>query len=357
VEEEAEIVRLIFDLYANHLMGIRGVSNYLTDHGYLNSRGNPFSFSTIRGILSNPKYKGYYCGGKSSKIDYKLKDVKQFAPEQWVLYKDEDSVPPIVSEELWEKANRILAKRSAKQSAEDKTSYQNKFPYSGKIICGVHKSPYYRSLYRYKSGNREIWQCQEYVKHGRSGCQSPVLYTSEADNILRHSIEEISLCKADIVHELVQLYASVGAGEKTEEEMSRCRAGMEEILRRKDKLLDLSIDGRISDEEFSLRNDRFNEELEKLRMRLTELEGEKLKIADMMQSIEALRQAIEKELDFTEGFSAGVIDALVDRIEVHGTDDQNLVRVSVSLKALPDTQYYTVQRKRGKTSVCSRVYI
>ena len=139
--------------------------------------------------------------------------------------------------------------------------------------------------------------------------------------------------------------------------MSRCRAGMEELLRRKDKLLDLSIDGRISDEEFSLRNDRFNEELEKLRMRLTELEGEKLKIADMMQSIEDLRQAIEKELDFADGFSAGVIDALVDRIEVHGTDDQNLVRVSVSLKALPDTQHYTVQRKRGKTSVCSRVYI
>ena len=82
-----------------------------------------------------------------------------------------------------------------------------------------------------------------------------------------------------------------------------------------------------------------------------------LKIADMMQSIEALRQAIEKELDFADGFSAGVIDALVDRIEVHGTDDQNLVRVSVSLKALPDTQQYTVQRKRGKTSVCSRVYI
>lgn len=356
VEEEAEIVRLIFDLYANHLMGIRGVCTYLTDHGYLNSRGNPFSFSTIRGILSNPKYKGYYCGGKSSKIDYKLKDVKQFAPEQWVLYKNEESVPPIVSEELWEKANLILAKRSAKQSAEDKTSYQNKFPYSGKIICGVHKSPYYRSLYRYKSGNKEIWQCQEYVKHGHSCCQSPILYTVEADDILRQSLVEISLNQADIVHELVQLYASIGTGEKTEEEVARCRAGTEEILRRKDKLLDLSIDGRISDEEFSLRNQRFNTELEKLQTRLMELEGEKLKNQDMMQSIEVLRQTIEKELDFSEGFSVGVIDALVDRIEVYRTDDKNLVKVRIYLKALPDFQDYKVKRKYGKTSVCTRVY-
>lgn len=356
VEEEAEIVRLIFDLYANHLMGIRGVCTYLTDHGYLNSMGNPFSFSTIRGILSNPKYKGYYCGGKSSKIDYKLKDVKQFAPEQWVMYKDEEHVPPIVSEELWEKANLILAKRSAKQSAEDKTSYQNKFPYSGKIICGIHKSPYYRSLYRYKSGNKEIWQCQEYVKHGRFGCQSPALYTVEIDDILRQSLEEISLYKAGIVHELVQMYASIGTGEKTEEEMARCAAGMEEILRRKDKLLDLSIDGRINDEEFSLRNDRFNGELEKLRTRLMELKGEKLKNQDMMQSIEVLRQVIEKELDFAEGFSVGVVDALVDHIEVFGTDDKNLVKVSVSLKALSDSQNFAIRRKYGKTSVCSRVY-
>jgi len=356
VEEEAEIVRLIFDLYANHLMGIRGVSNYLTDHGYLNSRGNPFSFSTIRGILSNPKYKGYYCGGKSSKIDYKLKDVKQFAPEQWVLYKDEETVPPIVSEELWEKANLILAKRSAKQSAEDRTSYQNKFPYSGKIICGIHQSPYYRSLYRYKSGNKEIWQCQEYVKHGRSGCQSPALYTSEANEILRQIFEEIPIYKTDVLHELVQMYTSIGTGEKTEEEMARCKASTEEILRRKDKLLDLSIDGRISDEEFSLRNKRFNTELEKLRARLEELEGEKLKIADMMQSIEVLRQTIGKELDFTEGFSVGVIDALVDQIEVYGTDDKNLLKVSIYLKALSDFRNYTVRRKYGKPSVCSRAY-
>ena len=141
-----------------------------------------------------------------------------------------------------------------------------------------------------------------------------------------------------------------------EEELVRCRTNMEEILRRKDKLLDLSIDGRISDEEFSLRNQRFNAELEKLRNRLQELEGETLKQKDMMQSIEVLRQAVQEELDFTEGFSAGVIDALVERIEVNGTGDRNLVKVSLYLKAVPDSQNYTVQRRRGRTSVCSRVY-
>lgn len=355
-EKEAEVVRLIFELYANRRMGIRTISTYLADHGYENSRGNAFSFSTIRGILSNPKYKGFYCGRKSSKIDYKMSTIKTFTPDQWVLYKDEENVPPIVSEELWEKANVILAKRSAKQSAQDKTSYQNKYPYSGKILCGIHHEPYYRSVYRYPSGDKEVWQCQEYTRKGKSGCSSPMIYTSELDEIMRKALEEVAIQKAEIVHDLLQVYSSMEGGKKVEENAAKYRANMEEILRRKDKLLDLSIDGRISDEEFSLRNDRFNQELEGLRQRLDKLEKEKKKNREMMQSMETLRQVITRELSFEHGFSDGVIDALLDHIEVNGTQDKKVVKATVCLKAIQEPRDYIIQRVRGNTSVCTRQY-
>lgn len=355
-EEEAEIVRTIFNLYANERLGIRAIAAYLTARGYQNTRGNDFSFSTIRGILCNPKYKGWYCGRKTSKIDYKLKTIKYFPEEDWVMYKDEENVPPIVSEELWDKANLILSRRSAKQSARDKNGYQNRYPYSGKIICGVHKLPYYRSLYRYKSGNKEIWQCQEYSRKGKEGCTSPVLYTAELDEILRQVLEELSVNRTEIAHELIRLYQSVGNGSRTEEDIARCRVEMDSILKRKDKLLDLSIDGRISDEEFSQRNNRFNEEVERLRYRLGELEEEKRKNQEMLQSIDVLRQAITKELSFAEGFSVGVVDALLDRIEVHPQEEKNVVRVSVYLKAISEEENFIIHRGRGRTSVCTRSY-
>ena len=355
-EKEAEVVRLIFELYANQRMGIRTIANYLTDHGYRNTNGNGFSFSTIRGILSNPKYKGYYCGRKSTKIDYKLSKIKNFTPDQWVMYKDEENVPAIVSEELWEKANLILMKRSAKQSAEDKTSYQNKYPYSGKIICGIHHIPYYRSLYRYKSGSKEVWQCQEYSKKGKSGCPSPIIYTSELDDIMRKSLEEVAIHKAEIVHELIQVYSSIESGAEAEKGIAKCKADMDELLRRKDRLLDLNIDGRITDQEFSVRNNRFNEELEKLQEKLQELETEKLKNKDMMQSIEMLRQVITKELNFGNGFSEGVIDTLLDHIEVNGTEQKDRITAKVYLRAMPEAQEYSIQRIRGNTSVCTIQY-
>ena len=356
-EKEAEVVRLIFELYANQRMGIRTISSYLADHGYENSRGNAFSFSTIRGILSNPKYKGYYCGRKSTKIDYKLSTIKTFSPDQWVMYKDEENVPPIISEELWEKANLILAKRSAKQSAQDKTSYQNKYTYSGKIICGVHHEPYYRTVYRYKSGDKEVWQCQEYARKGKAGCQSPIVYTSELDDIMRKALEEVSLHKVEMVHELIQIYSSIKGEAETDKKVSKCKADMDDILRRKDRLLDLNIDGKITDQEFTIRNDRFNRELEALQQQLQKLEAEKLKNRDMMQSIETLRQVITRELSFERGFSDGVIDALLDRIEIKEAEEQGDVVATVYLKAMPEAQEYSIHRIRGNTSVCTRQYI
>ena len=355
-EDEAGIVRMIFDMYANQNMGIRAIAANLTDMGYRNTKGNAFSFSTIRGILSNPKYKGYYCGGKSCKYDYKLNDRKYFSENEWTMYKDEVNVPPIVSEELWRKANLILAKRSMAMSTGDKSTYQNRYPYSGKIICKDHRLPYYRSLYRYKNGNKEIWQCREYSKRGKEGCTSPVLYTTELDDMMRQVLEELCINKTEIICELVQLYTTLGSGVGTEEDISRCKTGINDILRRKDKLLDLSIGGRISDEEFSLRNERFNGEIRQLRMRLQELEEEKLKNQAMIQSIETLRQAITEELDFANGFTVGVTDALLDHIEVSAAEDKNRAEVKVILKAVGESSVFTIRRARGKTSVCTRQY-
>ena len=357
-EEEAEVVRTIFNLYANERLGIRGIAQQLASMGYQNTRGNEFSFSTIRGILSNPKYKGYYCGRKSSKLDYRTKDIKVFDPEDWVLYKDESGqvVPALVSEELWDKANRILEKRSVKQGEDGKTSYQNRYPYSGKIICGVHKQPYYRSLYRYKSGDKEVWQCREYSRKGRTGCSSPVLYTSELDAIMRQVLEELSLNKAEIIHDLLHLYTSIGNGNNVEEEIGRCKGNIEAILKRKDKLLDLSIDGKIADDEFAQRNGRFNDEIRRLRQRLDTLEQERSKNREMLQSIDTLRQAITQDLDFTDGFSIGVIDSLLDRMEVHPQDGEKKseIHVSVYLNVISEQEQFTIRRGRGKTSVCTR---
>ena len=75
-----------------------------------------------------------------------------------------------------------------------------------------------------------------------------------------------------------------------------------------------------------------------------------------VQYIRALKQMISRELDFSEGFTVGLVDALLDHMEVMGTEDKKVVHVTVYLKGMPEQQNYVIKRSKGKTSVCTRAY-
>lgn len=338
-------------------MGIRAICAELTNRGYENTNGNDFSFSTIKNILVNPKYKGYYCGNKTHKYDYRSNNRKYFHKSEWKMYKDEENVPPIVSEELWEKANNILAKRSEKLKGENATSYSNKYSYSSKIICSEHKCSYQRGLYKYDSGDKEIWQCKEYVQKGKKGCTMPILYTTELNQIMKECYDEIITNKADIVHDLIKIYSSISQKSNIKEDMAKYKLEINDVIKRKDKLLDLSIAGKLSDEEFEIRNNKFNEEIDTLKVKIAELEEQERKNADIEESVETLRQIIAKELDFEDGFDNTIIDSLLDRIEVYRTEEKNVIDIKIYIKVIDDTLEYRINRGRKNTYVCNKQYI
>jgi len=355
-EDEAKIVREIFDLYANERLGVRLICGELARRGYLNSNSNPFTFTTVRNIIANPKYKGYYCGGKTTKLDYRMNDRKHHDEEEWVMYKDEENVPPIVSEELWEKANRILSARSAKQSSDDRSSYNNKYTYSGKIWCMEHNSPYYRTLYRYKSGDKEVWQCKHFTEKGSAGCTSPILYTAELDQILRDCYNAIIQDKTAIINKLVKIYSSISGGSDLREYVAKTKVEIDRITAMKDKLLELSIEGRLSNEEFEKRNNSFNMDIERLEAQLANYKEQEEKNRAVSANVEALRAMIAGELDFKDGFPPQIAEALLEKVEVYKTDKKNEINLKVYFKVLPETQEYRINRWRGKASDCYRQY-
>ena len=60
VEEEAEVVRLIFELYTKERMGMRRIVQHLNDRDIRTRRGGRWSVVTIHDILKNPVYIGTY---------------------------------------------------------------------------------------------------------------------------------------------------------------------------------------------------------------------------------------------------------------------------------------------------------
>ena len=340
VPEEAQIVREIYDMYANMDVGVRRIAKILTEKGYRNSNGNPFSFSTIKGILINPKYKGYYCGNKTHKIDFRHNDVKRLSSEEWVMYEDNESVPPIVSVELWERANKKLKERSQKVMSEDKTSYHNKYLYSGKIICGEHGTCYHHTVYKYKSGNKELWTCKEYGNGNK--CRNPLIYNSEIDAVMRE-IYNIIICEKDIIiNDLIALYKESGSVKAIAKTKLKIKNDINLLNAKKDKLLDLVMDNRISNEEFEKRNNGFNKQIEEMNMTLEELEEEERKSLDFKDSVDKLRSGIENELCFNDDIGKNVVDSLIDKIVVYKGNDENEIDLKIYLKLLPgEAQNFT----------------
>ena len=185
-EEQAEMIKIIFDRYANTTDGLSKVSRYLFSLGYKSRTGKRIDTTILTRIIENPKYKGYYCGHKSKVLDYRTKQKKSLNESDWIIYKDYENVPPIVSEELWERANTKLKERqdSFTNRTINKAVFQNRYTYSGKIYCGCHNLTYHRSSAG-KRKNNPVWECQVYRKESLKGCSNPRVFELELDEVFK----------------------------------------------------------------------------------------------------------------------------------------------------------------------------
>ena len=359
-EEEAVIVREIFDLYANKFYGLRKIARILYDKGYRNFDGKRIAETTIKRIIQNPKYKGYYCGGKTTKYRHLDSAVKKIPKEEWVMYKDEtgETVPAIVSEELWNKANEIMTKKVTIFEEQDKKiCFNGGYPYSGKIICEEHGTVYYRSVYRNKRKDgtvteREVWQCGTYIKQGAKACDKPVLYTDELDDIVYGIVEALISDKEALFQKIdsICIEAAKSPGNKIRESIE---ADIQKLNVRRDKLLDLLLAGRITDEEFDERNKSINNQLEEKKQKIIEIEEQNKINDEFFKKGEELKSAIEEAMQFRDGFNRGIVDSIIEQIVVKRESTKKNVYLDIYLRCQKSPIPYSFEKGKHYTSIRS----
>ena len=129
VESEAAVVREVFERYTAGSLGLRAIANDLERRGVRGRQGRPLTYSTLYGMIRNPKYKGWYAGRRYATRDYRDKRSYRLDEDKWIVHED-DRVPAIVSEEMWAEANRLLAARGQTMKQHAQAS-QNRYAYSG----------------------------------------------------------------------------------------------------------------------------------------------------------------------------------------------------------------------------------
>ena len=191
-EDQAQMVRELFELYASNSYSMKQLEKLFWDKGYRNYNGNKIAHTTMSNIISNPKYKGYYVGNKVKVIDMFTKKQKFLPPEEWVMFKDEtgDIVPAIVSEELWDRANAILQVRSEDvRSRKGICNHANLL--TGKLICTQCGKPYYRRESKNKYGViNSKWVCSGKINNGSESCDSFAIFEDEMIPVLFEAFHE-----------------------------------------------------------------------------------------------------------------------------------------------------------------------
>ena len=331
-EREAQVVRRIFDLYANQQMGIRRISRLLYDEGFTSRKGNVFNVLTIRHILCNPKYKGWYCANKSQTVDYRSKRKIFLDESEWVMYPD-PSIPAIVSEELWDRANTLYKRRSRQMmSHQSAAEFHNRYPYSGKIICEEHGTTFYRQVIRSSRGEREAWQCRVYRQRGRAACSAPQLYTTELDEVMAQIFNQLVRNKKAIVDAVVAFIQSVPDEHDYQRNIQRLEDEMTAIRARKDRLLEMSMAEAITIQEFKYRNDGFNNQLKVLEEQIEALCLDESKNCRSVEQLEKIRETLEAELTFQNGINSALVTTILDHIAVKRESTKQEIHLDIHLK-------------------------
>lgn len=349
-EKEAEMVRLIFELYSTGQYSSRKIQRLLYDKGYRGRNGTEIHHNTITGIIQNPKYKGWYCGNKVKVTDYRTREQRFLPEEEWVMYKDEtgEIVPAIVSEEIWEKCNVIFRERS--QAIKSRTrSFKDKSVFTGKIWCRAHDVPYWRTSYSNSVEKGEPvyqWICSEKKRSGAKSCSSFSIMEKDLYLMLSDHFKLVADNIEEYVADFLKIYTETNAEENSMKQINDLKAQLEKEKAKREKLLDLYTEDVITREEFKKRNDGANVLISQLEEDIAELEkaaSEKVDYVGELKKIEEyFRTMYCPEGDMTKEQVDELARTIIDRIDVVPMN-KNSMKLEIKLKTGLSTDFSYVR--------------
>jgi len=318
-EKEAPIVQTIFEMYATDRYSMNQIEQVLFDRGYRNRKGNRISHATMSKMIQNPKYKGYFVGHKVRTVDLFTKKFIMLPEEEWVMMKDETIVPAIVSEELWEAANRVLERRSKDvKNRQNQCTHPNLM--TGKMICAHCGKPYHRKASGDKRGNtaNSAWVCSGKIKNGAKSCPSRYIYEDEIREMLFVLFQETQFDVDAYMKKYIEIFSQTLNRDETSQRRLEVSAEIEEIKKKKTKLLGYNVEGKITDDEFLEMKDALTQEQKEKEKELVRLEDAIFSQKQVERRLTEVQQALTK-MKYIK--SSDMIDDVfvrnyIDRIDV-----------------------------------------
>lgn len=350
-EEQAVMVRELFELYASNQYSMKQIELIFWDKGYRNYNGKRISHTTMSSMISNPKYKGYYVGNKVKVVDMFTKKQKNLPPEEWVMFKDESGeiVPAIVSEELWESANVVLRRRSNDvKNRQGICNHANLL--TGKLVCTRCGTAYYRKESTDKFGNKNSrWVCSGKIKNGTHSCDSFSIYEEELKTLLLELVLDTKTGTEALVEAYTQMFRATHSQFNLSKQIDAAQQRRDVIMKKKSKLLEYNVTGKLSDTDFIQMNQQCADEIAQIDAQLQELEQQENSQDEFRKQIDAIKSAMRavEQAAATGAITKDFIDEYIDKIYITPENDR-VMRLEVRICTGDSTKFY-FEKLKGRT--------
>ena len=340
-EEEAKIVKEIFDLYVNKRYGNAKIAKILNNRGLRTKRsGALYQPENVGRILSHKIYIGDVENKKSQVVDF-LTGRREKIPEEEHIIVHNESLR-IIPDELFYKAQEIKAENLVKTRQNFiKSKASNKFIFSTLIKCEHCGYSFFREERQYK--NHFIrWKCLGKKNLGRIFCDNDMaIDEEELVNAIKKYFEGIVFNKKDFINKTINKYNRImqenNKDIKTDKELNK---NLEKLKATKKKYIDMYASDMIDDEEYKELTDNINIKIKDIKaqmqmLKFTMADEETLNkdIKDKMQEIENIlngneftNEGLKKIIDVINVNKNGNVEIILKGITNFSYDNEIIVR-------------------------------
>lgn len=214
-EEQAEVVREIWRLSDEEMMGGKRIATLLNERGVPSGSGGKWNSSVVNYMRRNPVYKGYLSYGKNTQKG-------RSDESDWILSKEKNPDIAIIDEELWDRVYNHRKKFTPENTLIHKNVYKStkgSLLFVGMINCGHCGSPltttYNKKTWKNKDGTikgkqRILYRCSGKAL-GKTNCDGQTLYakTKIEDLIMsRLNVYLDQLKKKDLTNKINEFKSS-----------------------------------------------------------------------------------------------------------------------------------------------------
>ena len=300
--KNADVVKLVFDLYVNQDKTYYQIACHLNDLKIPSPRGGEWGRDTIRKMLMNDHYTGKVSFNKikhTTMVENGVRITKKLTQPQEEVIIAEGKHPAIIDNETFQKAQERL-----KKNPSTKRDFVLQNPYAGIMYCAgcgraITRHPYKLAGLRLECRSRP--KCYKSAKY------------DDVEKAVITALEE---------SELPALQAKMRNGEGNsiaiqKKLLERLEKQMEEFRQQEEKQYDLLETGVYTQDRFEQRNAALRKKMEECQEKIYETKATMPKQVDYAERVVSLEKAIAalKDPDVSAEVKNRLLKAIVKKIE------------------------------------------